>query len=447
MAYNYTPDATNPVRTVESVPEIFAVIPELPKPGTRYPYTFGDTVRVTDVIGDNDATILPIVYNPSAQTGDVYHVMFDTSATGSLLWTLKNSRTGKVFLSNIANVRGDTPYRVVEGGFDVYVTSPPNGLRSVIDTMGNDVYGTESTNSSYAVFGIYRQKLLLAGALRNQRDYEIRFDGRGSYALQVLVLAGQSQVVWVPFSLWDVGRKPSDQPVQVIGAFRDSNNTPGRWNLTRTGVTYGTTLYRVFEPIFITSIPYPTTNDSSSVYDLRTPIFTAMQERTNPNNAIHGVLIADKDNDGLPPPTGTRIKFINWHRIEKGDIKGIAPTKLTVGNVTLARQDVTMVNVFPNPMYGTSATPTGVTRKSVTFTHLPDKAIIRIFNLSGVLIRVIVKDDPPGGSQFIRWDLQNQSGVPIASGLYIAHIEMPELNATKVLKLVVIQEEEYRRTY
>jgi len=75
----------------------------------------------------------------------------------------------------------------------------------------------------------------------------------------------------------------------------------------------------------------------------------------------------------------------------------------------------------------------------VTFTHLPDKATIRIFNLSGVHVRTIEKDDL---TQFQRWDLANDSGLPVASGLYIAYIEMPELGETKILKLAIIQEQQ-----
>ncbi len=446
-AYNYTPDATNPIRTVESTPHIVIAVPETPRPGTRYTLGIGDTVSVTNVVGANDAVVIPIVYNPGVQTGDVYHVKFDTSATGSLLWSLNNSRTGKLIHSNISNLRGDTPYRVAESGFDVFVTAPPVGMRSVTDTDGNNVYGVESTNPVYQVFSLYRELKLLDGAIRNQRDYEIRFDGVGSYALQIRILAGQSEPVRVPFSVWDIGRNPADQPVQVIAAFKDSNNSLGRWNVTQTGVTYGGTLYKVFEPIYITSITYPSTNDSAGVVAQQTPVFVAVQNQTNPNSAVWAALIGDKDNDGLPPPAGTKIRFSKWHRIEQGDVKGVAPPKPVTGNIDLARKDVSRINVFPNPVYGRSLTPTGTTRKSVTFSHLPDKAIIRIFNLAGVLVRVIVKDDAQGSSQFLKWDLQNQSGLPIASGIYIAYIEMPELNSTKVLKIVVIQEEEYRRSF
>jgi hypothetical protein len=75
----------------------------------------------------------------------------------------------------------------------------------------------------------------------------------------------------------------------------------------------------------------------------------------------------------------------------------------------------------------------------VTFSHLPDKATIRIFNLAGVLVKTINKDNQ---DQFQRWDLANESGLPVASGLYIAYIEMPDIGTTKILKVAIIQEQQ-----
>jgi hypothetical protein len=46
-------------------------------------------------------------------------------------------------------------------------------------------------------------------------------------------------------------------------------------------------------------------------------------------------------------------------------------------------------------------------------------------------------------SQFERWDLANEAGLPVGSGLYIAHIQMPELGgAIRILKLAIIQEQQ-----
>ena len=65
--------------------------------------------------------------------------------------------------------------------------------------------------------------------------------------------------------------------------------------------------------------------------------------------------------------------------------------------------------------------------KYITFNHLPKKATIRIFNLAGVLVKTINKDDD---SQFARWNLRNEHNLPVASGVYIVHIDMPEIGAT-----------------
>lgn len=106
-------------------------------------------------------------------------------------------------------------------------------------------------------------------------------------------------------------------------------------------------------------------------------------------------------------------------------------------SASLARNQVNDINVFPNPYYGVNTEELNKYQRFVTFTHLPEKATIRIFNLAGVLVRTIEKSDP---GQFQRWDLSNESGLPVASGLYIAYIDLPELGTTKVVKLSVIQE-------
>ncbi|NMB80761.1 MAG: T9SS type A sorting domain-containing protein, partial [Ignavibacteria bacterium] len=78
-------------------------------------------------------------------------------------------------------------------------------------------------------------------------------------------------------------------------------------------------------------------------------------------------------------------------------------------------------------------------QRYVTFSHLPGKATLRVFNLAGQLVRTIEKNSP---SQFITWDLLNENSFPVASGLYIVHVDMPDLGKTKVLKLAIIQEQQ-----
>lgn len=106
--------------------------------------------------------------------------------------------------------------------------------------------------------------------------------------------------------------------------------------------------------------------------------------------------------------------------------------------------DVEKLNVFPNPYYGGNPQETNRFNRFITFNHLPQKATIRIFNLAGAQVRKLEKTDD---SQFFRWDLQNENGLPVASGVYIVHIEMPDLGKTKVLKAFIVQAQQILEYY
>jgi hypothetical protein len=118
------------------------------------------------------------------------------------------------------------------------------------------------------------------------------------------------------------------------------------------------------------------------------------------------------------------------------------------GGVDLEKFSADKVGVFPNPYYAFNAAETNRFQRFVTFNNLPPVAKIRIFNLAGQLVRTLDKNEP---SQFYRWNLMNQAGFPVASGMYIAHLELTlpsdGSTVTKVLKLGVIQEQEILNTY
>lgn len=106
----------------------------------------------------------------------------------------------------------------------------------------------------------------------------------------------------------------------------------------------------------------------------------------------------------------------------------------------LAKADISRINVFPNPYYGVNTEELNKYQRFVIFSHLPNDADIKIFNLSGVMVRHIRKSST---GQFEKWDLNNDSGLPVGSGLYLVHITMPGLGgATKILKVAIIQEQQ-----
>ena len=102
--------------------------------------------------------------------------------------------------------------------------------------------------------------------------------------------------------------------------------------------------------------------------------------------------------------------------------------------------DVEKINVFPNPYYAANSQELNKYQHFVSFNHLPVVATIRIFNLAGVLVRTILRNDAI--SQYTRWDLTNENGLPVASGLYIAYVDMPDLGTTKILKFTIIQKQQ-----
>jgi len=108
-------------------------------------------------------------------------------------------------------------------------------------------------------------------------------------------------------------------------------------------------------------------------------------------------------------------------------------------NETAVKALVDLVNIVPNPFYGKSGVGQGRyelnqldTRAKIT--NLPFKCLITIMTLNGNVVRTFRKEsDEP----FQDWDLKNDYGVPIASGLYIIHIDAGDLGE-KVLKFFCI---------
>ncbi len=96
-----------------------------------------------------------------------------------------------------------------------------------------------------------------------------------------------------------------------------------------------------------------------------------------------------------------------------------------------------LINVVPNPYYGWSRYETGQLDNRVRFTNLPGKFKIRIYTLNGTLVRTIQRDAGDDAPTYVDWDLKNENGTPIGSGLYIIHVDAYDLGE-KTLKWVGI---------
>lgn len=102
------------------------------------------------------------------------------------------------------------------------------------------------------------------------------------------------------------------------------------------------------------------------------------------------------------------------------------------------------VNVFPNPLFAYNPATSYSSAFSpdepfVTFSNLPENVEIRIYTVAGSLIRILNESDKRDGSTspFLQWDLKNESGRRVASGMYMAVVKA-EGFGEKILKLGVI---------
>jgi hypothetical protein len=97
---------------------------------------------------------------------------------------------------------------------------------------------------------------------------------------------------------------------------------------------------------------------------------------------------------------------------------------------------MTAVRLLPS---GVEEKPTGTPYPVISGTELafelenPAQASLRIYDLSGKLVRTLVAGSLPAGSHTARWDTRDESGKPVASGVYFYRLESSGLTATQQL--------------
>jgi hypothetical protein len=117
----------------------------------------------------------------------------------------------------------------------------------------------------------------------------------------------------------------------------------------------------------------------------------------------------------------------NWNPLYTFSTKGLAPTT----NQTATLESLLdKINVVPNPYYAFSGYEENKLDNRIKIINLPEQCTISIFSLNGTLIRQFKKASP---ETYQDWDLKNGKNIPISSGVYIIHVDVPEVGE-KVLK-------------
>jgi hypothetical protein len=116
-----------------------------------------------------------------------------------------------------------------------------------------------------------------------------------------------------------------------------------------------------------------------------------------------------------------------WYPLYRFTTTDIA-TELSNNDTAVSALDI--INVVPNPYYAYSSYETNPLDNRIKITNLPDICTINIYSTSGTLVRTFKKDSPITS---VDWDLKNHVGIPIASGVYIIHVDVPGVGE-RVLK-------------
>jgi hypothetical protein len=97
---------------------------------------------------------------------------------------------------------------------------------------------------------------------------------------------------------------------------------------------------------------------------------------------------------------------------------------------SVANEFLDRINVVPNPYYAFSGYETSRLDNRVKFINLPQVCTISIYTVNGTLVRRYRKDN---ALTYVDWDLKNSNNIPIAGGVYICHVDVPNVGE-KVLK-------------
>ena len=103
------------------------------------------------------------------------------------------------------------------------------------------------------------------------------------------------------------------------------------------------------------------------------------------------------------------------------DMSGL---EVETGMMSAMDSTLELINVVPNPYYAYSEYETGKLDNRIKITNLPEICTISIYNVNGTLMRRFQKDEEKTS---LDWDLKNHVDIPVASGVYLIHVKVPDV--------------------
>ena len=390
-----------------------------PEPGTEFV-----TVEIVDTLAVRDAEYeVGFAVEPAGDT--TWYVVRDPAGSADTLVAHEHDRSitaaGRVLDGLRVVVAGPPPGELGDVAYEAPGPPPLEGVdRGLRFLSGGADYAAAELATSIPARG------------DRTHNCELRFTGAaaGQYAFRYLrtrddfgsIINLIQDYVPVPFTVWD-----TDANVQLNAAFSErepSANQDGTWDPDASFDGGREFVWVLDRPYFGAATP-----DSSYFHD---PLLRDI--RKGRVDARYFVALRART-PGAKPAAGDRLRFRLTQLSGPNDLVRFTARRATRNDVGAARSSLDRVLAVPNPYTLYSSYERSGSERVVRFTHLPVRCTIRLFDLAGSLVKVLQKNDDL--SQAV-WDLTNQAGRRVGSGIYIFHVDAPGVG-THIGKLAVFQ--------
>jgi hypothetical protein len=138
--------------------------------------------------------------------------------------------------------------------------------------------------------------------------------------------------------------------------------------------------------------------------------------------------------DTLVTPPDTTITYIDAQRPPVPGTRYRLDTES--GGPDMGEVDLSEIRVVPNPYLASAAWDVSPSQRRLEFINLPPECTIRIYTISGLLVRVLAHTSGEGGTEV--YDLLTREGLSLASGNYYYHVTTPD-GKTHLGRFAVVQ--------
>ena len=328
---------------------------------------------------------------------------------------------------SLSDVNGSNTYEL---GTDYELILQSGKIRAI---PGGGLLDGVTYLAAYMYYGVANSNLL------NMEESNPVFDGLKIYAQNQNLALDETQMAWSagsptnwepqvkPFNNIDTKMYPADYEVRFFDDIADSSARPGYGYIKAKFQVWETTAGLVPEQRKVIILELPP-EDS-----LWTPGDRAViLQGDETSSTSWEFTFLEPSVDGIDPNSGD-IYYIATTRPFSEEDKYQFITNASLINNEQAINELDNISVVPNPYVVTNVlepldrqNPRDRGPRRVYFNHLPKDCTIRIYTITGELVKTLVHHSSmDDGKEF--WDLTTDDNFPISYGVYLFHVDAEDL--------------------